>query len=287
MKPYSFAYSRARSLEEALALLAEDEDARVLAGGQSLMPMLNMRLTRPSRLIDINGLGALAGIARDGDIVRVGALTRHAEVLASPVIAACVPLVAEAMAHVAHPAVRNRGTFGGSLCLADPAAELPAVCVTLDARLRLTSADGERTVAARDFFHGMFETALEPGEILTAIELPVAQEHERFAFAELARRHGDFAMAGLCVRAGIEDGLAASLDLGFFGVCPQPTLAGAAAGLLIGTACKSEERERAVAAISDDIAPQSDLQASAEMRLHLAGVLLRRLLGNIVDAETA
>lgn len=283
MKPYAFAYTRAQTIEQVIELLTSEEDPRILAGGQSLMPILNMRLASPSRLIDINGLADLAGIRDNGETVRIGALTRHAEVHASPIVRSKLPLLAEAIRHVAHPAVRNRGTFGGSLCLADPAAEMPAVCVALDARFYVQGPKGTRVITAREFFKDVYETALAPNEILIAAELPFAASGQRFAFAELSRRHGDFAMAGLCCRGRVSNGLIEELDLCYFGASPKPTLARHAAERLLGTSAGPDDLSRALAALGDDLSPQEDLQAGSDMRLHLAGVLLKRLLPHIMN----
>lgn len=285
MKPYPLAYTRVSSLDEALEILASDDEARIIAGGQSLMPILNMRLARPSRLVDINHIPDLGGVRLEGATVEIGALARHAEVLGSGIVRDHVPLLAEAMAHVAHPAVRNRGTFAGSICLADPAAEIPGVLVTLDARIRLRSLHGARTVAARDFFLDLFETALEPGEMVVAVDIPVAAPTRRFAFAELARRHGDFAIAGLCVAAAMDRERIGSIDLGYFGVCASPTLAATASAILRGTTADDAVVDRAVASLGEELSPQEDHQADGAMRLHLAGVLLRRCLARVVKGD--
>lgn len=287
MKPYAFEYSRPGTIEEALELLRQEEDPRILAGGQSLIPILNMRLAQPSRIIDIGRLPELSAIeptVQGG--VRIGAMARHAEVLASPLVRERLPLLAEAIAHVAHPAVRNRGTFAGSACLADPAAEIPCVSATLDASFHLRGPGGTRVVKARDFFLDVYETDLAQDEIMVAAEFPAAGPDERFAFAELSRRHGDFAIVGLCCRARVADGLIEELDLGYFGAGPKPTLARATAGHLAGTRGESEHVERAVAALGDDLSPQEDMQASEAMRLHLAGELLRRAVARLLSRET-
>ena len=286
MKPYPFEYSRVSSVEEAVQLLTDEEDPRIIAGGQSLMPILAMRLAAPSRLIDIGGLQALRGIERRDGIVRIGALTRHAEVMASSEIAAVVPLLARAIRDVAHPAVRNRGTFGGSVCLADPAAEIPAVCTALDARFEIVGANGTRTIPAREFFLDIYETALAPDEVLIAAELPVAAPRERFAFEELSRRHGDFAIVGLAMRLNMERGLPTTADPCFFGASPRPVLAEGAARALTNRPMTEDTIQDAVDALAEDLDPQNDAQADSAMRLHLAGVLLRRQLHAIADKES-
>ncbi|HUG77669.1 MAG TPA: FAD binding domain-containing protein [Burkholderiales bacterium] len=229
MKAPAFRYARPESLEEALALLADREaEARVLAGGQSLMPMLNLRLLAPAVLVDINRIPGLERIAEHDDRIEVGALARHGEVLRSEAVRRAAPLLALALPHVAHPAVRNRGTHGGSLALADPAAELPACALALDATLVLRGRDGERRVPAQAFFRGLYETALAPGELLMRIDYPRAAPGWRYAFEEVARRHGDFALAGLAAAASVEGGALREARLACFGVADRPILLRAA-----------------------------------------------------------
>ena len=201
MKPAPFAYKRARSLDEAIALLGEHQDARLLAGGQSLIATLNMRLSAPTLLIDINGIAGLDRIAHANGAVEIGALVRHAQAERSDDIARHVPLIARAMPTIGHPAIRNRGTLGGSIAFADPAAELPACLLALNGEVEATGPNGKRTIKADDFFTGLFETALAPDEVLSAIRVPAATAETRTGFAELARRHGDYAIAGLAATA--------------------------------------------------------------------------------------
>src|SRR5499427_1744558 len=202
MKAPRFAYARPASVAEALALLdRHKDDARVLAGGQSLVPMLNFRVAAPKVLVDINRIAALSGIKVTKTHVRIGALTRHVELERSPEIAKHLRLIAAAVPHIAHPAIRNRGTFGGSCALADPAAELPACALALGATFVVAGKKGERRVAAEDFFKGLYATALKPGELLIAAEFPLAKPGDRSAFGELARRHGDYAMVGVAAHA--------------------------------------------------------------------------------------
>src|SRR5262245_28986307 len=196
LKPSPFAYAKARSLAHAIELLADDE-ARLLAGGQSLIATLNMRLSAPRLLVDLNGVGGLDGIVVKDGVVEIGALVRHAQAEHSAEIARLAPLIATAMPHIGHPAIRNRGTIGGSIAFADPAAELPACLLALGGELAIAGPQGSRSMKADDFFKGLFETALTPREVLTAIRLPAATAETRVGFAELARRHGDYAMAGL------------------------------------------------------------------------------------------
>ena len=279
MKPPPFAYARPSTVEEVCALLAEHgEDARLLAGGQSLMATLNMRLSSPELLIDINRIDELAGISRDGDVLRIGAMTRHVEVETSTEIAEHAPLIAQAMPHIAHAAIRNRGTFGGSIAFADPAAELPACAVALGARFGLRSASGTRMVEADDFFQGLYETALAPGDLLTAIEIPVIAPGYRSAFMELARRHGDYAMVGIAVHARLADGTIGDPRLVYFAAGERPVVARTAAAAIDGKAPSEDTFEAAAAALDHDLDPPADLNADPATRLHLARVLTRRAL---------
>ena len=276
MKPAPFAYKKARSLDEAVALLVE-KDARLLAGGQSLIATLNMRLSAPSLLIDINGLGGLDGITVKGGAVEIGALTRHTQAERSDVIAKQAPLIARAIPHIGHPAIRNRGTLGGSIAFADPAAELPACLLALDGEIDATGPKGKRTIKAQDFFQGLFETALGPQEVLTAIRVPAADNAARVGFAELARRHGDYAIVGLaaCARAngrGLSD-----VRLAYFGVGSTPVRAKKAE-----LALASGNIDAAIKAL--DLQPHDDVQATGKVKTHLAGVLLRRVAKQLLEA---
>ncbi len=279
MKAPKFSYIRAESLEQALSLLAEHgDDARILAGGQSLMPTLNMRLSQPALLIDINRIDALRGISLDGDHVRIGALARHAEVLGSSVVAEHLPLIAEAMPHVAHVAVRNRGTFGGSVALADPAAEMPACALALEAVLVVESVRGRREIAADDFFLGLYETARQPDEILVEARIPVRTPGTVSVFRELARRKGDFAMAGVACRATIENGTVADARLVYFGSEVKPTLATGAMAALRGRAWPDPAKDAVLAALGEDLDPMDNLLGSPATKLHLQRVLTARAL---------
>ena len=286
MKAPRFAYVRAESLDQVLDLLDEHgEDARILAGGQSLMPTLNMRLSRPRLLIDVNRLDELAGIALDGGEVRIGALARHAEVLRSPVVAEHLPLIAEALPHVAHAAIRNRGTFGGSIALADPAAELPACAVALDAAFVLASKDGRRTVAARSFFKGLFETERRDDEILVEARIPARLPGYASAFMELARRHGDFALAGVCCHAKRDGAALADLRLAYFGSDDRPRFAAAATTAAEGRAWSEAVKADVAAALDGDLDPIGNFHASAATRLHLAKVLTGRALDRLAAQD--
>ena len=279
MKPRKFSYVRAGSVAEVLELLDRyGEDARVLAGGQSLMPTLNMRLSEPKVLIDINRIEALKGISvRDGP-VRIGTVTRNAEVMRSAIVAEHLPLITEAMPHVAHVAVRNRGTFGGSIALADPAAEMPACALALGARLVLESVGGRRSIAADDYFKGLYDTERRPDELLVEALIPVPKPNTVSVFMELARRHGDFAIAGVAFQLQMEGDVVADGRLVYFGSEEKPTLAKGALAAIKGRPLGESSAEAAAAALDGDLAPISSAQGSAKMRLHLQRVLTRRAL---------
>ena len=287
MKPARFRYARAESLGEALALLAEaPADTKLLAGGQSLVPMLNMRLVRPAVLLDVNRVSELTGITPTADGgLRLGALTRHAELAASPAVIERAPLLAEAARHVGHAAIRNQGTLGGSLAHADPAAELPAALLALDARVRITGPRGAREIAADAFFRGLLTTALEPDEILTAIDVPV--QPPGWGFVEIARRLGDFALAGVVVVVNERRPLTlpspprggeGEVRLVGFGVGDRPVRLSGAERLLAGAPLDADSAARAGAAAGADCDPPSDVHGSADYRRHLAAVLTERAL---------
>jgi len=279
LKPAPFGYAKARSLDHAIALLAEHADCRLLAGGQSLMATLNMRLSAPELLIDINALDDLGRISLGRDTLEIGALVRHAEAERSPDIARHAPLIALALPHIAHPAIRNRGTIGGSIAFADPAAELPACLLALGGEVAITNATGTRHVRADDFFLGLFETALGSGDILTSIRVPVARPDSRYGFAELARRHGDYALVGLAASARADGKSLKDVRLAFFGVDATPLRARAAEAAL-------EHGEDAVAALGRDLKPDGDVQASAAAKQHLAGVLLGRVARQLAEPRS-
>jgi len=277
VKPAPFAYARARTVDEAIALLGE-KDAKLLAGGQSLIASLNMRLSAPALLIDINGIGGLDGIAKKGDTVEIGALTRHAGAERSDVIGQHAPLIARAMPHVGHVAIRNRGTLGGSIAFADPAAELPACLLSLGGEVEVSGPKGRRRVKADDFFKGLFETALGPQDMVTAIRVPAAGRDTRAGFAELARRHGDYAIVGLAASAKADGKNLKDVRLAFFGVGATPVRAKKSEAALAGG-----DVEAAVAAL--DLDPPDDVQATGAVKKHLAGVLLRRVATQLIEAR--
>lgn len=261
MKAPSFAYVKPQSLAEALELI-ERPGAKVLAGGQSLIPSLNMRLSAPELLVDIAGLSAFKSITLEQGVVRIGALVTHSQIEKSEVLRKHVPLLAQAVTHVAHPAIRNRGTLGGSIALADPAAEYPACLVALDASIVIVGKAGERIVRAQDFFKGLFEVDLHPGELVAAAEIPALLKDERSVFLELARRHGDYAIIGLAAHKSSETRFV------FLGAGATPVLARSAS-----IAASAKE---AVSFLKKDLNPPADLYNTSATKLHLAGVLLER-----------
>jgi carbon-monoxide dehydrogenase medium subunit len=248
------------------------------------MPTLNMRLSQPEVLLDINRIEALKGISVEGDEVRIGALARHAEVLHSEIVAEHLPLIAEAMPHVAHYAVRNRGSFGGSIALADPAAEMPACALALSATIVLESREGgRRTVAADDFFKGLYETERRPEELLVEARIPARRGGECFAFSELARRHGDFALAGVAFTGRIDGGAFRNLRLAYFASEDRPRLGAGAAAAVEGRPPTEETFDAAAEALAGDLDPISNFHARSETRLHLARVLTRRTLATMAE----
>ncbi len=281
MKPPPFEYHVADSLDQALSLLADyGDDAKPLAGGQSLIPLLNFRLARPTALIDLNHIDALKGITRGADGgLRIGAMTRQRALERDTNVRQYAPLVVETMPHVAHPQIRNRGTVGGSLAHAEPAAELPAVMITLGARVRLRSKTAERWVACDDFFTGLFSTALQPGELLTEVDIPALPKRSGYAFEEVARRHGDFALLGVAVLVTLDDA----------GVCrhARVTLVNPGAGaercrrvaeVIMGTIPTASIAAEAGEVAAADVTATGDIHASPAYRRQLARVLTRRAL---------
>jgi carbon-monoxide dehydrogenase medium subunit len=289
MKPAAFTYYRARTIEDALALLAEHPDAKALAGGQSLIPAMNFRLARPSALVDLNLIGELNAIegTADGGL-RIGAMTRHANVERSELVRRRAPLVSQAMPHVAHPQIRSRGTLGGSIAHADPSAELPAVMLALGARFVLRSRGAERSVAADAFFTGLFSTALAAGELLVAVELPPRAKGSGSAFLEMARRHGDYALCGVAVELVLDgSGRVSAARLGLLSVGDAPVLA-RAADALTGKAPTEALAREVGELVRTELDPPADIHASASYRRQLAAVLTRRaILVAAADATSA
>jgi carbon-monoxide dehydrogenase medium subunit len=279
LKAPPFAYVRARSLAGVFDLLEQHgERAKLLAGGQSLIAALNMRLSAPDLLIDITRLAELGGIQMRDGVARIGALTTHAEIERSAEIRRHLPLLAQAAPHIAHAAIRNAGTFGGSIALADPAAEWPACCVALDAQFVLACRAGTRRVAARAFFKGLYATALNPQEVLTQIEIPVPGPEYRSAFVELALRRGDYAIAGLAAVARNTRGALSDLRLAFLGVGAAPALARGAMAAMEGKRASTDAIAAATQALVKDLEPGADLYSSAATRMQLARVLTGRAL---------
>ena len=281
MKPAAFEYVLADSVEGACAALAQaGSDAKIIAGGQSLVPMLNFRLLRPSTLIDINRIPGLSTIRDERQSIRVGALTRHHQLETSPLIAEYFPVITEAMGHVAHLAIRNRGTIGGSLSHADPAAELPMLSVLLDAKLRIASSNGERTVEAGDFFLDALTSDLREGELLTEIAIPKLPSRSGWGFAEVARRGGDFALAAAAAILTVTDGAVARARVAVMGVGKTPLRMPEAEALLTGQAIEPALLDRVCGAVRSRVEPDTDLHASADYRRHLVGVLVQRTLAD-------
>jgi aerobic carbon-monoxide dehydrogenase medium subunit len=283
MKPYDFSYIRATSLDHLYDLFDEyGEGLKILAGGQSLITTLNMRLSAPEILVDINDLNDISSISVKDNIISVGALARHADIQESSVIKQHVPLLKLAIEHVAHAAIRNRGTHGGSIAFADPAAEIPACVLALNATLVLVSREGERRIAASDFFKDLYDTELRENEILIAIEYPKAKQITVSAFREFTRRKGDFASVGLALGGELDGKVFQSLSLAFFGVANTPVLAKQAAELIVGEAVTLSLIEKAQGLLADDINVIGDLYSSEEMKLHLSKHYLKEVIDELV-----
>jgi carbon-monoxide dehydrogenase medium subunit len=289
VKPAPFDYFAPATVDEALALLAQHGDeAKPLAGGQSLIPAMNFRLARPRVLVDLNRIAALSYIRSEKTGIAIGAMTRQRAVERSDVIAGAAPLLAEAMPSIAHPQIRNRGTVGGSIAHADPSAELPAVALALEARFRAKSATGERWIAANHFFKGMLETALEPGELLVEITFPPLPTRTGTAFLEMARRHGDYALAGVAAVVTLDaKGRCTAARIAFLSVGDGPVLAVEAGKTLVGQS-RSDELLRAAsdAGAQRDVDPPSDTHASTAYRRRLVAVLTRRALARAFERAT-
>jgi CO/xanthine dehydrogenase FAD-binding subunit len=282
MKPAPFKYIAASSLDHALALKAEHGDeARFLAGGQSLIPTMNFRLARPSVLIDINGLDELAGVDPfGGQGIRVGALMRYRDLERDLGFLAACPLFADALPHIAHPQIRNRGTIGGNLSHADPASELPALAVAMEARMRLKSSTGEREVAASAFFQGLLTTDIQEDEMLVEIAFPAPEPRTGTCFMEVARRRGDFALAGVAAIVTLDgEGRCSKARLTLCGVGETPVDASEAVSSLMGHPCADESIEAVATKVQEMIAPSGNVHGTADYQRHIAGVLAQRTLG--------
>jgi CO/xanthine dehydrogenase FAD-binding subunit len=286
MKPAPFKYIAAQSLDHALALKSEfGEDAHVLAGGQSLVPTMNFRLAQPAVLVDINPLTELAGITRvNGHALRIGAMTRYRALERDAAVGVCLPLVREAMPHIAHPQIRNRGTLGGNLAHADPASELPAIALALGGRLRAQSKAGERWIEARDFFLGPLSTALAADELLVEVELPAQAAGGGSRFMEVARRRGDFALAGVAIALTVDDDKrCAGARIALCGAGDTPVDASAAAAALTGCMGSDAEIDEVATSVRSIIEPPGNVHASGAYQRHLAGVLVKRALRTALE----
>jgi carbon-monoxide dehydrogenase medium subunit len=283
MKASAFSYARATSVANAIGLLAEHgERAKVLSGGQSLMPAMNLRLLAPELIVDIGALDELRGIAKRDGLLSIGALTRHVDLQNAADIALHAPLLKEAIAHVAHPAIRNRGTIGGSLAHADPASELPACMIALDATIVVRGPNGERRIPAEDFFVGIYETLLSAQELLVAVEVPLPQPNPAHYFCEFARRRGDYAIVGLAAQAVVANHHLIDLRPVFFGLSDRPVRAKAAA-MLVNTDVAPDTLSEALQALADELDPPEDQQANGAMRRHYAKVLLARCVAALLS----
>ena len=283
MKPALFAYAAPQSVEEALELLASDEMARPLAGGQSLIPTMNFRIAAPSALVDLRRIGALNGHAVEGDVIRVGAMTRQRDLERDSEVRRANPLIAEVLGNVAHIVIRNRGTVGGSIAHADAAAELPCMLVATGGAVVARSVGSERTIAADDFFLFHMTTALKAGELLTEVRIPALPPRTGYAFQEVARRHGDYALAGVCALVTLKDGSCTAVRLAACGVASKPTRLAEAEAALLGTPPEGEALARAAEAARDYATAADDRQASADYRKDLASALVRRTVAKAAE----
>ena len=288
MKAPPFGYVRAASLADVFRLMAaHGPDAKLLAGGQSLLAALAFRLSEPTVLIDISRVPELYGIERAGTAIRAGAITPHGDLGAHGLIRSHVPLVAAAVPLIAHPAIRNRGTLGGSLALADPAAELPASAIALEATIIAASAAGERRIPAEQFFTGLYETALGADELIKSVDWPVTGAAERTVILEIARRSGDYAMAGVALRVRMEHGDMTEPRVVFFGVGDVPVLARRTMAALAGRNIDAATIEAGKVAVAADLSPPTDQHGGPDMKRHLAAVLLQRALQQLADRYEA
>jgi len=283
MKSAAFDYVKPKALQEALSLLEQGgDDAQLIAGGQTLLATLNMRLSEPTVLIDITDIAELKGISVVGNSLRIGALVTHTEIEDSELVAKHAPLLKAAAPHIAHRAIRNLGTWGGSLAYGDPAAEWPACSLTLRATMIIHGPAGERRISAKDFFIDLYTTSLEPDEILVATEIPLADKNEVFYFHELARRHGDYAVAGLAALAQKQGDILTNCAFTFFSVGATPMMAIKAQDLVNGQKLSDELITKAVAEARNEIDAIADITNSAEAKQHLIGVLLERGLKHMI-----
>ena len=288
MKAAAFSYARPARLADVMSLLAEHGDeARLLAGGQTLLATLNMRLSEPSLLIDLQAVNELKGLSVQENVLRIGALVTHTEIETSALISKHAPLLCTAAPHIAHRAIRNLGTFGGSIAYGDPAAEWPACLLALKGVVVARSLRGERRIAADDFFTGLYTTELAIDELIVACEIPIAQVDQKFAFTELARRHGDYAVVGLATAISLRQGQAADARLAWIGIGSTPMRSPATEQTLLNRPLNDETIQIAVKALHVELQPLADLTHSEAAKRQLSGVLLKRALVSIMDSGTA
>ena len=279
MKAPAFSYLRPRQLHEVLTLLAtHGDEARLLAGGQTLLATLNMRLSEPALLIDMQAVSELKGLNFDGKTLRIGAMVTHTEIETSDLVARHAPMLAAAAPHIAHRAIRNRGTFGGSIAYGDPAAEWPACLLALSGVIVARSLRGERRIAADDFFTGLYTTELAPDEVIVACEIPVVQANQKISFSELARRHGDYAVVGLAATAKLIDNQMSGVRLAWIGVGSTPMRSSKTEHALDGQPLTMQTLSQAVDVLRSELAPLPDLTHSEAAKRQLASVLLKRAL---------
>lgn len=282
MKAPDFAYVCPKDLEEALLLISDDtRDSQPLAGGQSLMPMMHLRMASPEVLIDLNKLSELDFITKEDSTICVGAMVRYSTLLESPIIREHIPLFTRALPYIAHEAIRNRGTIGGSIALADPAAEMPALLLALDANIIVISKSGKRTISANDFFIGIYDTALAEDELVHSINIPVCSAEQRFGFYELARRHGDYAMAGVAISSASVSPYT-DLRIVFFSIADRALRAIDAENYLNGTMPDDTDTLAQAQSSLSTLDFYADANASVDMKSHLAGVVLKRGLQSMV-----
>lgn len=282
MKAAAFDYVKPTSIDEVISLLQEyGDDARLLAGGQTLMATLNMRLSEPELLIDITGIKSMRGIRVQGDALRIGALVTHTEIETNKLVERSAPILKAAAPHIAHRAIRNQGTWGGSIAYADPAAEWPTCLLALGGQVVAQGPNGERRIDVDAFFTGLYSTALQPDELLIACEVPLAGADHWFGFSELARRHGDYAIAGLAATAQLKEGALLGLRIALLGIDATPMRARETEALLQGRKLDPATLTEAVNCLRKEIDPLPDLTNTPETKRHLAGVLLQRMLAEV------
>ncbi|KRR22563.1 FAD binding domain-containing protein [Bradyrhizobium retamae] len=285
MKPARFEYIPPTTLEAAVAALAAaNGEGKILAGGQSLLPLLNFRMARPAVLVDLNGMKELSFIELRGENVAIGALTRHREIEHSPLIASRLPVMSAAIRHVAHLAIRNRGTIGGSLSHADPAAELPMMAMFYGASLTVQGPAGRRTIAAKDFFVDALTNCLEPEDIVVEIEFPILQ-HDGWAFEEVARRFGDFALASIAVSIRRGQFGVGEARVAVMGVADTPLRLEHVEQRLCEIAVDGRTPDRFAEMVTSSVSPNSDVHASAEYRKHLLGELAKRAMQTVLAVK--